>query len=290
MRVLVTGVAGQVGQALKAACPPDIDAIFTARADLDIGNETSVRDYVAAVKPDVLVNAAAYTAVDKAETNQADAVRVNALAPRYLAEAALRGGHTRMIQISTDFVFDGQKSLPYRPDDSIAPLGAYGRSKADGEIAVLQALGDRGIVVRTSWVYAASGHNFVRTMLRLLNERGAVSVVTDQIGTPTSASSLAQVLWHFAKRPDLSGIFHWTDAGVASWYDFAVAIAEEGTAAGLIHREVTVTPIPSKDYPTPARRPGYSVLDKGSTLSSLGGSALHWRVELRAVLREVAGA
>jgi len=290
MRVLVTGASGQVGQALQAIKPSDVDGVFTARADLDIANETSVLEYVANVKPDVIVNAAAYTAVDKAETNEPDARSVNSLAPRYLAQAALRAGRTRMIQISTDFVFDGQKSSPYRPDDSIAPLSVYGRSKADGEAAVLHSLGDGGTVVRTSWIYAAAGHNFVRTMLRLFNERGVVSVVTDQIGTPTSASSLAQVIWRFAKRPELSGIFHWTDAGVASWYDFAVAIAEEGAAAGLIHREVTIKPIPSKDYPTPARRPAYSVLDKESTLSSLGVSALHWRAELRAVLREVASA
>lgn len=290
MRVLVTGATGQVGRALRSALPAGIDATFTTRADLDVGDQACVHDYVSALKPDWIINAAAYTAVDKAESNEASAVQLNALAPRYLADAAKNITRARVIQISTDFVFDGRKNLPYRPDDFVAPLGVYGRSKADGESAVLNVLGDRGLVVRTAWVYDAQGQNFVRTMLRLLNERGAVSVVSDQIGTPTSAASLARVLWLFVQHPEVSGVFHWTDAGVASWYDFAVAIAEEGMEAGLIKRDVKVTPIVTAGYPTPAQRPAYSVMDKQSTIEALGIEPVHWRKNLRIVMREIAHA
>jgi len=286
MRVLVTGAAGQLGHALRLASPQGIDVQFATRADLDIGDAARVNEYVAACNPDVIVNAAAYTAVDKAESDEAAAVRINTHAPRYLAEAALRTGRTRLLHVSTDFVFDGASNVPYAPGHPVAPLNVYGRSKAGGETAVLQALGDKALVVRTSWVYSATGHNFFRTMLRLLRERGAVSVVDDQIGTPTSAGSLASVLWRFATRPDLSGVFHWTEAGVASWYDFAVAIAEEAAVAGALPRDVKVNPIDTQGYPTPAKRPRYSVLDKRSTIAALGIEPIHWRKQLRVVVRE----
>jgi dTDP-4-dehydrorhamnose reductase len=263
-----------------------MDARFTTRAELDIGDATQVNDYVATFGPDLIVNAAAYTAVDKAESDEAGAVRINTNAPRYLAEAASRTARTRMIHISTDFVFDGAANSPYQPGHPVAPLGAYGRTKAGGEAAVLQILGAKALVVRTAWVYAAAGHNFFRTMLRLLRERGEVSVVDDQIGTPTSAGSLAAVLWRFAVRPELSGVFHWTDAGVASWYDFAVAIAEEATAAGALQRDVKVNPIDTAGYPTPAKRPRYSVLEKRSTCAALGIQPVHWRKQLRVVMQE----
>jgi len=286
LRVLITGAAGQVGQALRSSLPGGMDARFTTRAELDIGDATQVNDYVAAFDPDLIVNAAAYTAVDKAENDVAGAVRINTQAPRYLAEAALRTGRTRLIHISTDFVFDGAAYVPYPPGHPVAPLSVYGRTKADGESAVLQLLGERALVVRTAWVYSSTGHNFFRTMLRLLRERGEVSVVDDQIGTPTAAGSLVSVLWQFAVRPDLSGVFHWSDAGVASWYDFAVAIAEEAAAVGALQRDVKVNPLDTAGYPTPAKRPRYSVLDKRSTYAALGIRPEHWRKQLRVVMQE----
>lgn len=290
LRVLVTGGAGQLGQALRKAMPSGLEARFTTRNELDIGNVDDVRDYIASYAPELIINAAAYTAVDKAETDAPAALRANSDAPRYLAEAASQRKHVRLIQVSTDFVFDGTASVPYTPDRPLNPLGVYGRSKAGGESAVLSILQDRAVVLRTAWVYSAVGHNFVRTMLRLLKERRQVSVVDDQIGTPTCTSSLAAVLWRFAIRPDLSGAFHWTDAGTASWYDFAVAIAEEGIATGLLTDDVVVKPIPTTGYPTPAQRPAYSVLDKHSTMQRLEIEPLHWRKQLRIVMRELAGA
>jgi dTDP-4-dehydrorhamnose reductase len=162
----------------------------------------------------------------------------------------------------------------------------YGRTKLAGEQAVLEILPERSVIVRTAWVYAAEGSNFVRTMLRVMNASGAVRVVADQVGTPTAAASLAETLWKIASEPRITGIHHWTDAGVASWYDFAVAIAEEGAALNLVPPTVTVTPIATADYPTPARRPAYSVLDK-SSLAGYGLVPAHWRRRLRTVLGEM---
>jgi len=175
--------------------------------------------------PDVIVNAAAYTAVDRAESEPELARRVNSDGPRYLALAAREVG-ARLVHLSTDFVFDGASSIPYPPEAPTNPLNVYGVTKRAGEQAVLEVLPGRSVVLRTSWLYAAEGSNFVRTMLRLMCANGAVRVVADQVGTPTAARSVAQAIWKITERPSVTGIHHWSDAGVASWYDFAVAIAE----------------------------------------------------------------
>ena len=284
-KVLITGAGGQVGRMLLDTRPGTCHAIACTHADLDIGSGTAVSDFVASHRPDVIINAAAYTAVDKAESEPDAAQRINADGPAHLAEAARECG-CRLIHISTDFVFDGAASVPYRPDSATLPLGVYGRSKRDGERAVLDTLAEHSTVVRTAWVYASIGANFVRTMLRIMRANGTVRVVADQVGTPTAARSLAEVLWQIAGNPGIRGIHHWTDAGVASWYDFAVAIAEEGAELGLVPAEVTVTPISTSEYPTPARRPAYSVLDKRS-LAPYGLHPIHWRRRLRAVLKEI---
>jgi dTDP-4-dehydrorhamnose reductase len=284
-KVLITGAAGQVGRALLDSVPADFEAIACTHADLDIGVGESVRDCVGRHRPAVIINAAAYTAVDKAESEPDAARRINAEGPGHLAAAARECG-ARLIHISTDFVFDGAASLPYRPDAATHPLSVYGRTKRDGERAALEALPQQSTIVRTAWVYAATGANFVRTMLRIMRANGAARVVADQVGTPTAARPLAETLWRIAANPDIRGIHHWTDAGVASWYDFAAAIAEEGAELGLLPPEVAVTPIATSDYPTPARRPAYSVLDK-SSLAPYGISPIHWRRRLRAVLQEI---
>ena len=194
----------------------------------------------------------------------------------------------RLLHVSTDFVFDGRRSTPYPTDADTAPLGVYGASKLAGERAVLDSGADAAIV-RTGWVYAPWGANFMLTMLRLHGERSELGVVADQVGTPTSALSLAAALWAMVARPQLAGVFHWSDAGVCSWYDFAVAIGEEAEAAGLLERAARVLPIATEDYPTPARRPAFSVLDKRATLSALELDPVHWRQQLRralAVLKE----
>jgi len=288
-RVLVTGASGQVGTALLASAPDTCCVRGVRHAEMDITRHDDVRACIADFRPDVIINAAAYTAVDRAETESEIAARVNTGGAENLARAAA-AANARLIHISTDFVFDGQRSSPYRPDDAPAPLGVYGATKLAGERIVRAVLPETATIVRTAWVYAATGQNFVRTMLRLMRERGRVSVVADQVGTPTSAGSLAEVLWKFAARPDLPGTFHWTDAGVASWYDLAMAIAEEARAAGIIADSPIVEPITTQDYPTAARRPAYSVLDKRATLAALGVESIHWRARLRAVLREISRA
>lgn len=287
MKVLITGANGQLGRALQRSVPADAVVIACGHADMDIGDAAQVAARVAEHQPDLIINAAAYTAVDKAESEVAAAQRGNAEGPAHLADAARALPHTRLLHVSTDFVFDGSSSRPYTVDAATAPLGVYGATKLAGERVVLNALPGRSLVMRTAWVYAAQGNNFMRTMLRLMKERGTVRVVADQIGTPTSADSLAQAIWRCATRPHVHGIHHWSDAGVASWYDFAVAIAEEAAARGLLPAGVQVLPIATEDFPTPAKRPAYSVLDKRATLAALDLPAVHWREMLRRVLDEV---
>jgi dTDP-4-dehydrorhamnose reductase len=285
VKALITGAGGQLGRMLLETRPAHIETIALSHAELDVGAAESVRDCIGRHRPALIINAAAYTAVDKAESEPDAARRINAEGPRHLAEAA-RGCGARLIHISTDFVFDGAASSPYRPDATTHPLSVYGETKRDGERAVLAALPERSIIVRSAWVYASTGANFLRTMLRVMRANGSARVVADQVGTPTAARSLAEVLWQIAANAEIRGIHHWTDAGVASWYDFAVAIAEEGAELGLVAPGVAVAPITTADYPTPARRPAYSVLDKRS-LAAYGLSPIHWRKRLRGVLKEI---
>ena len=281
MKVIVTGAGGQLGRALQATAPAHADIVALDRAALDIGDEAAVVALVDETEPDLIINAAAYTAVDRAEADQDAAYRINATGAGNLAAAAAVQ-RSRYIHVSTDFVFDGASGSPYRPDHPTAPIGIYGASKLAGEQAVLQADPD-ALIIRTAWVYGSTGHNFVRTMLRLMTERDEVRVVADQIGTPTFADGLARALWAL-DAAGATGIHHWTDSGATSWYDFAVAIQEEALAIGLLSRAVPVVPIATSDYPTPARRPAYSVLDKSSAIALLGAPAPHWRAQLRDML------
>jgi dTDP-4-dehydrorhamnose reductase len=280
-RALIVGAGGQLGRALAASAPPGVAVAAQDSAALDITDRVAVGALVRALRPDLVFNAAAYTAVDKAESDEAAAYAVNAAAVGHLADAARSVG-ARLVHVSTDFVFDGRAGVPFAPDAPTNPLGAYGRTKRAGEVAA----GDDALIVRTAWVYAPEGGNFVRTMLRLMRERPEVRVVADQIGSPTYALGLAAALWTLAGK-DTRGIHHYTDAGVASWYDFAVAIQEEALAAGLLETAVPVIPIRTADYPTPARRPAYAVLDKTGTFAILGRPAPHWRVNLRRMIAAV---
>jgi len=283
MRVLVAGSGGQLGRALGASVPEGTTLIAPPEAEFDICNADQVAAVVAAARPDLVVNAAAWTAVDKAEAEEAAALAVNATAVGHLASAAATAG-ARFVQVSTDYVFDGEACHPYAPETPPAPASAYGRTKLAGEVAA-QTLHPSPLIIRTAWVYAAAGSNFVHTMLRLMASRDELRVVGDQIGTPTHAASLARAIWALQGH---SGIFHWTDAGVASWHDFAVAIQDEALALGLLTRAVPVIPIRTEDYPTPARRPAWSVLDKASSWA-ITGPARHWRHELVDCLKEIAG-
>lgn len=286
MKVLITGANGQLGRALAAVATSRYQLLLADRARLDLADPDSIESFMRTENPDVVINAAAYTAVDKAESDSALAQRVNAVAPGVVSESAKAIG-AFMVHISTDFVFDGKSSVPYRPTDPTAPLSVYGLTKRDGETAVTKVLPKTSyLIMRTAWVYSESGNNFVKTMLRLMRERESVGVVGDQIGTPTWARSLAGAIW-LAIEKRLSGVHHWTDAGTASWYDFAVAIQEEAMALGMVAREVEVRQIATADYLTPARRPAFSVLDKTATWSALGHQPPHWRQQLRLMLREL---
>ena len=285
MRVLVTGSTGQLGRELLRLAPAGVTVLAPARDALDMAG-ARVEESVVAAAPALILNAAAYTAVDRAESEREAAFAVNAEAPAALARAASRLG-ARLLHVSTDFVFDGAASRPYLPEAPMAPLGAYAESKAEGERQVCAILPD-AVVLRTAWVYAAHGANFARTMLRLMRERERIGVVADQIGTPTWARGLATAAWELALAGDARGIWHWTDLGVASWYDFAVAIREEALSRGLLLRAAQVDPIRTEDYPTPARRPHYSVLDKSATLARLRAPRCHWREALRGMLDELA--
>jgi dTDP-4-dehydrorhamnose reductase len=287
MKALVIGAGGQLASELLAVAPEGWIVEALSEVELDIRDAPAVEAAVTRSAPDLVLNAAAYTAVDRAESEPEIAWSVNRDGAANLARAAAGAG-ARFAHVSTDFVFDGLASRAYRPDDVAAPLGVYGASKHAGDMAVLEALPD-ALIVRTAWVYSPHGGNFLKTMLRLMAERGEVRVVADQIGTPTSATTLAETLWGLCLA-GAGGFHHHTDAGVASWYDFAQAIGEDGHAAGLLPSEPRVLPIRTEDYPTPARRPAFSVLDKTSTWAILGHPSPHWRSALRGVLRRLAGA
>jgi len=284
-RVLVSGAGGQLASELLEAAPAQFECIALSREQLDIGDPGAVARCVAELAPAVLINAAAYTAVDAAEQDAASAHRVNAQGPANLAQVCARHG-VRMLHVSTDFVFDGEASSPYTPDAPTAPLGEYGRSKLAGEQAVLRLLPE-AMVLRSSWVYSRFGNNFVKTMLRLMAEREELAVVADQRGAPTWASGLAAALWAAAARPALHGLYHWSDAGECSWYDFAVAICEEARALDMLAQAPRIRPVSTAEYPTPARRPRYSVLDSTSARRDLELPGVDWRRQLRVMLTEL---
>jgi len=298
MKVLLTGAAGQLGQELIASRPPEVELIACARGELDLADAEACRAAVQQHRPDWVLNAGAYTAVDKAESEPELAAAVNAGAPAAFAEAlAATGG--RLLQVSTDFVFNGAQGSPYRPEQRLDPLGVYGATKAAGEAAALQLPGAR--VLRTSWVYGPVGKNFCLTMLRLHALKAAagesLGVVADQVGCPTSTLTLAAAFWRAigvgadpAADTASPRILHWSDAGAASWYDFAVAIGELGVEAGLLERAASVKPLTTADYPTPAQRPSYSLLDCTASRAALGLEPLHWREALAEVLRCMAAA
>lgn len=281
MKALITGAGGQLATELLSSPPTGWNVEAISEIDLDIRDLKAVRIAVARSAPDLILNAAAYTAVDRAETESEIAWSVNRDGAANLARSATEIG-ARIAHVSTDFVFDGQTSRAYLPDDAPAPLGVYGASKLAGELAVA-AEAPGALILRTAWVYSPHGGNFLKTMLRVMAARGTVSVVADQIGTPTSATTLAEALWGLALA-GATGVHHHTDAGVASWYDFAQAIGEDAHAAGFLERAPVVTPIATEDYPTPAKRPAFSVLDKTSTWNILGRPSPHWRSAMREVI------
>ena len=279
MRIAVTGSKGQVATSLIERAGANVEVVALGRPAFDLIDRAAVVAGLEAARPHVVVNAAAYTAVDKAEAEEADAVRVNGEGAGHVAEAAARLG-VPLVHLSTDYVFDGALDRPYREDDPTAPTGAYGRSKLAGEKAVGERCED-SVILRTAWVYSPFGANFVRTMLRLNETRDEVGVVADQRGNPTSALDIADALIAIAARmkgdasPALRGVFHMTGSGEATWADLAETIFHEAAARG--RRLTHVRRIATADYPTPARRPANSRLDNEKLARVYGVRLPEWR-------------
>jgi dTDP-4-dehydrorhamnose reductase len=281
LRVLVTGAGGQLGRALVAAAPAGTVLEPRPRAALDVADAAAVDSLLEHFAPDLVINAAAFTRVDDAEREPQGAARANAAGPEVLAAACRRHG-AWLTHVSTDYVFDGEQNQPYTTGAEPRPLGVYGRTKLDGEHAVRAALPEGSTIVRASWLYSAAG-GFAGRMLTLMKSRPQLSIVADQVGAPTSCTGLARALWELSARR-AAGLWHWSDSGVASWYDFAMAIAELATELKILSAAPAITPIAAADYPTLAARPRYSVLDKRATEALLGRTAPHWRQALRDTL------
>lgn len=291
-KILVTGANGQLGKELKelaSSYPHPIaigfEFIFLSRVDLPIHHFEMVRNYFKIYKPDYFINCAAYTAVDRAEQEKDLAMQVNAEAVGVLA-AVCKENNCRFIHISTDYVFDGNASTPYKEDSPTNPQSVYGYSKLEGERQVMQ-LNPDSIIIRTSWVYSEFGKNFVKTMMKLMNEKTEIGVVSDQVGSPTYAADLAEVILQIIKdcgsgTPDWHpGIYHFSNEGIISWYDFAIAIKE------ITGSNCKVNPIPTSAYPTQAKRPAYSVLDTTKIQNSFGINLKKWKDSLAICIEKI---
>lgn len=306
MKILITGKGGQLAWELEQTKPQNIDVICLSSQQLDITNQAEVNNLLFIHQPDIVINAAAYTAVDKAETNQEKAYAVNDLGSEYLAKTC-KNITAKLIHVSTDFVFDGTKTTPYQTTDKPNPINVYGASKLAGDIKINNILGSNATIIRTAWVYSANGNNFVKTMLRLMAQKDQLGIVYDQVGTPTWAKGLAKMIWALVAKsskapleplseatlpPSISAscqatLLHWTDAGVCSWYDFAVAIQELAIEKGMLAKAITIHPIPASNYPTPAKRPCFSVIDKTTAEQLSSVETTHWRKQLSLMLDEL---
>ncbi|MGL2962648.1 dTDP-4-dehydrorhamnose reductase [Flavobacterium sp. RSB2_4_14] len=284
MVVLVTGSAGQLGQSLQfiAQNYPQIEFVFCNSSTLDISNLNNVKQIFKQFEPHFCINAAAYTAVDKAESEPEKAYLINVIGAKNVA-LVCKEHNTILLHISTDFVFDGNKQTPYNEEDLPNPTGIYGKTKLEGEIEI-QKTWEKHFIVRTSWVYSQFGNNFMKTMLRLASERDTISVVNDQVGTPTNAVDLAQVLIKIILKTRNSqlatsnfGIYNFSNEGQCSWYDFAKKIFE------INNISINLLPIPTTAFPTPAKRPAFSVLDKSKIKNTFGLEIKNWEESLKLI-------
>ncbi|PCK09370.1 MAG: dTDP-4-dehydrorhamnose reductase [Alteromonadaceae bacterium] len=286
MKILVTGANGQLAWELKQTQASEHEVVYLSRSDLDISQSDQVQACLDKYSPDALINTAAYTAVDRAETDSDTAYAVNRDGVKNLAQAC-QGHNCYLLHISTDFVFDGKANTPLTTTANIDPVSIYGKSKAEGEQALAEHMTGQWAIIRTAWVYSSHGANFVKTMLKLMADKPTLGIIADQIGSPTWANGLALACWE-ALNNRSEGLFHWTDAGVASWYDFAVAIQDIAIEKGLLEKHIPIKPITTVDYPTPAARPPYSVLDKSAILSAHPNlEQQHWRTQLTHMLEAV---
>lgn len=282
--VLIVGCNGQLGSALQHVQQPGLTTVSVDIDELDITKRDATISYINQVNPQWVVNCAAYTNVDKAEVEQDLAFIVNRDAVENIA-LACRQVDARLIHISTDFVFDGEKGSLYDPADQPNPLNVYGASKLAGEQVLGELLPLHSMIIRTAWLYSVDGSNFVKTMLRLMGEQESLGVVADQLGSPTYADELADAIWRIIGGSLFNaGIFHWTDNGVISWYEFAVAIQEEALNLGILDRTIPINPISSDEYPSSARRAAFSALNTDSMHELTGDSGTAWRVNLKRML------
>lgn len=283
MRIVVFGGSGMLGSDLLATQPANVELVCPGSGACDIADQATVHACLESYRPDVVINAAAYTAVDAAESDEQACFAVNAIGAGIVAAASSRVG-ARTIYLSTDYVFDGIAKHPYTVDYPTNPRSVYGRSKREGEVRTLKHGGEHAVVLRTSWLYGQHGRNFVTGMLARMQQGQALRIVSDQKGAPTWTRGLAEAVWAIAGRAEVQGIHHWSDAGECSWYELAVAIQEAALALGLLAAPVEITPVGTQDYPTPAARPQYSVLDTGPTGELLGMRPNPWRESLRRML------
>ena len=284
-KVLLIGADGQLGRLVVQVKPENINLDSCTRKNLDITDRDAVKAVIEQISPDIIFNTAAYTGVDNAEKDNKTAFQVNAEAVENIAKSA--NEKIRIIHISTDFVFSRSNTRPYTPEDITSPVSVYGESKLAGEKALLTYHPDNSIIIRTSWLYSPFSKNFLTTMLMLMEARDEISVVNDQYGSPTSAITLARIIWKFAAIESAEGIFHWSDKGVITWYDFAVEIQKQGRKLGILHTDTRVIPIPTTSFPTPAARPEYSALDSSKTEDLLGQNTAPWQDQLLQVLTEI---
>lgn len=283
MKIIVIGKSGQLAWELSQLSTTEHEIVCLGRNDIDIEVVSSIFELLQLYKAEAVINASAYTAVDKAESDVDNAYALNAKAVGNLAQAC-KMLSVPFVHISTDFVFHGDKGAPYLPNDEINPLGVYGASKAEGEQLITEFYPENSAIIRTSWVYSTHGNNFVKTMLNLMKTKPELGIISDQIGSPTYAKGLADACISSLMN-HVTGIHHYTDTGVASWFDFAVAIQQFGFELGLLDKKIPIDPISTSQYPTPAKRPHYSVLDKSSLVNALPEFSLtHWQAQLHTMM------
>ena len=277
-KFLIFGGQGQLGRALLKQKPLDTDLYSFSKKEIDITSPADTEKVILEIKPDWIINAAAYTKVDNAESNRKIAFKINCEGVKNIAIAAMKV-NAKMVHVSTDYVFDGQSSLPYKPDDLTNPINIYGESKLAGEEQALDIMANNLLLLRTAWVYSIEGPSFLTTMIKLLHQKEEIAVVDDQFGSPTSARSLAEMIFT-AINNDIRGIYHWTNAGIASWYDFSSAIRQIILSNNPNLKIASIRPVNTSQYKASAKRANYCILDKDKIRNKLKLPPLHWRDEL----------
>ena len=291
-QIILTGACGQLGLTIKdrwssSSLSEKYELVCKDKAQLDITSKISLENTFKNQNISAVINTAAYTAVDKAESEQDEAYLLNEFAPQNLASCSMKYSFT-LIHVSTDFVFSGENTTPYLISDVTGPQNVYGKSKRAGEIAISKESPNLSTVIRTSWLYSCHRNNFVKSMIRQMSEKEQLCVVSDQVGSPTSTDSLVDLIFTMLKTEDYSGIYHWSDSGSVSWYDFALVIQDYCLGAGLLKKRIPIIPISTDQYPTPARRPKYSVLDLSLTKERYSIEPKPWKESLKQVIDRIA--